>query len=39
MKIGYAGLLVWRLDRIARSLRNLLDLEVTLPQRGIHCGH
>ena len=27
---------VWKLDRIARSLRNLLDLVETLSERGIH---
>ena len=27
---------VWKLDRIARSLRNLLDLVEKLSQRGIH---
>lgn len=29
-------LVVWRLDRLARSLRNLLDLVETLSARGIH---
>lgn len=29
-------LVVWRLDRLARSLRNLLELVEALSQRGIH---
>ncbi|MCB1257831.1 MAG: recombinase family protein [Microthrixaceae bacterium] len=29
-------LVVWRLDRLARSLRNLLDLVELLSQRGVH---
>ncbi|OHU35713.1 hypothetical protein BKG80_23455 [Mycobacteroides chelonae] len=29
-------LVVWRLDRLARSLRNLLELVESLSQRGIH---
>lgn len=29
-------LCVWRLDRLARSLRNLLDLVELLSQRGVH---
>ncbi|MCB0927266.1 MAG: recombinase family protein [Mycobacterium sp.] len=29
-------LVVWRLDRLARSLRNLLDLVETLSKRGVH---
>lgn len=29
-------LIVWRLDRLARSLRNLLDLVETLTERGVH---
>lgn len=29
-------LVVWRLDRLARSLRNLLDLVEVLSQRGVH---
>ena len=29
-------IVVWKLDRIARSLRNLLELVETLSQRGIH---
>lgn len=29
-------LVVWRLDRLARSLRNLLALVETLTQRGVH---
>lgn len=29
-------LVVWRLDRLARSLRNLLDLVALLAERGVH---
>jgi DNA invertase Pin-like site-specific DNA recombinase len=29
-------IVVWRLDRLARSLRNLLDLVETLTDRGVH---
>ncbi len=29
-------LVVWRLDRLARSLRNLLDLVESLSERGVH---